>query len=115
MDFKKLAENIGLDEEDFLEIVDLFLETTPSDLSKLESAADDGHFQEVAERAHSIKGACISLGFQEMYAMARDIEMNARKDVLEGAKETVQSLKEQFAQIEEAVKSHTKSLLDNGG
>jgi HPt (histidine-containing phosphotransfer) domain-containing protein len=78
MDFKKLAEDIGLDEDDFLEIVDLFIETTPSDLSRLESATDEGHVQNVIETAHSIKGASGNLGFQDMYTMARDIEMNAR-------------------------------------
>lgn len=31
--------------------------------------------------------------------MARKIEMNARKNILEGAKEIIQSLKEQFTQI----------------
>jgi HPt (histidine-containing phosphotransfer) domain-containing protein len=115
MDFKKLAEDIGLDEDDFLEIVDLFIESTPSDLSRLESAADEGHAQSVVETAHSIKGASGNLGFQDMYHMARDIEMNAREDVLEGAKETIRSLKEQFSQIEKAVRSLTKSPPENGG
>jgi HPt (histidine-containing phosphotransfer) domain-containing protein len=115
MDFKKLAENIGLDLDDFLEIVDLFLETTPSDLNKLESAADDGQVQNVVETAHSIKGASGNIGFQEMYNAARDIELNARKDVLEGIKETIQLLKEQFSEIEKAVKSLTNSSLENNG
>ena len=115
MNFKKLAEDLGLEEDDFLEIVDLFIETTPSDLSKLESAADEGHVQNVVETAHSIKGASGNLGFRDMYDMAREIEMNAQKEILEGAKEAIQLLKEQFTQIEKAVRSHTTPPPDNSG
>jgi HPt (histidine-containing phosphotransfer) domain-containing protein len=105
MNFSELAENIGLEEDEFLELVKLFVTTTASDLNKLQSAIDERNMKEVIEVAHSIKGASGNLGFQEMYDLTQGIEMNARKNSLDGAWEALKSLKEKFSQIENDLKS----------
>lgn len=84
VDFKDMAANLGLQENEFLEFVDLFLETTYSDLKALHSAFLKGDLEGVLETAHSIKGAAVNLGFHKIYEVARDVEMRARNSCLEG-------------------------------
>lgn len=38
MEIRKLAENLGLDVEDFSEILEIYMETTSSDLEELKEA-----------------------------------------------------------------------------
>jgi len=94
MNFEKLAENSGLEKDEFLELVGLFVETGFSDLRKLQSAIDEENSEEVVKAAHSIKGAAGSLGFREIYEVVKGIEMKARHNSLDGAGEAVRSLKE---------------------
>jgi HPt (histidine-containing phosphotransfer) domain-containing protein len=102
--FKELAENLGLEEEEFLELVELFIETSASDIDRLESAIDEENAQEVAETAHSIKGASGNLGFREAQEAAKEIEEKARNERLEGITESVQVLKKKLDLIAELVR-----------
>ena len=102
MNFKELAVNLGLEEGEFLEITELFLETTASDFSKLQSAIDEENVQKVVETAHSIKGALGNLGFMEAYDVAKEIEEGARNGHhLKGITESAQALKKKLDIIAE--------------
>ena len=105
MDFKKMGEDIGLDEDEFLEITELYLETSHSDLNKLLASIKEGDIAEVVERAHSLKGASGNMGFVEVYEIAREIEMNARNNVLEGTEEAISTIREQLDFITEQIKT----------
>ena len=96
MNFKELAENLGLEEEEFLELIELFVETSMSDLKDLQSATESGHAENAAKAAHSIKGAAANLGLSEISEVAREIEENARNGQLGGATEYAQKLQEQL-------------------
>jgi HPt (histidine-containing phosphotransfer) domain-containing protein len=93
MNFKELAENIGLEEEEYLELIELFIETGISDLDKLQSAIEEGNPEKAANAAHSIKGASSNLGLMELYEVARKIEKQTRNDRLEGIAQSAQELK----------------------
>jgi HPt (histidine-containing phosphotransfer) domain-containing protein len=99
MNFRELALNTGLEEDEFLKLSELFIEVSSSDLKKLQRAIDIGDSQGAAEAAHSIKGASGNLGFEEIYKVAMGIELNARQNILEGATEAVKSLQEKLDQI----------------
>ena len=104
MQLKDLASDLDLEEEDFVELVEMFLEVSASDLAKLESALSSGASEQVMEAAHSIKGAASGLGFTEAQALAAKIETNARKHVLEGSLEDANAIKGSLATITEALK-----------
>ena len=99
LNFKDQAAYLGLEEEEFQEMIDLFVETCSSDLERLTSAIEKRSFQEVIEASHSIKGASGNLGFVDMYDVAKRVESNARNDILEGAMEAVGELQEKLTQI----------------
>ena len=93
MDFKESRENLGMEEDEFQEIAELFLETSSADFGKLCSAIDKGDARLIVEAAHSIKGAAGNLGFQEVYETAKEIEEKAGNDRLEGIAEHARVLK----------------------
>ena len=96
MNYKELVENLGLEKNQFMGLVELFIETGLSDLSKLKDAIDANNVLQVVETAHSIKGAAGDLGFMEIFEIAEDVEMKARDNSLDGASEAVELIKEKF-------------------
>jgi len=106
MNVKELSENLGLEEDEFLDLVELFVETSASNLTDLAKALETGNAEEVVKASHSLKGAAGNLGFQEIYERAKFIETNARQEILEGSKEAVTSLREKLTLIEEDLKKN---------
>ena len=100
-----MAEDIGLDEDEFLEMTELYLETSNSDLSKLQAAVKEKHMEEIVERAHSLKGASGNMGFMEIYEVAKEIELNARDQIIEGIDEAIATIKEQLDFLSDQVKA----------
>lgn len=96
MDIGELAGKLGLDEKEFLDLVEVFVEKSKSDLSDLQSAFDKGDIEQVVEAAHSMKGAAGNLGFREIFEIANWIERDARQNIMEGAPKAVQLIKEKI-------------------
>ncbi|MFH1931094.1 MAG: Hpt domain-containing protein [Pseudomonadota bacterium] len=84
MKAKKLAENLGLEEEKFAELFGLYKETASSDLKELKFAISAGDAEKAHEKAHSIKGASGNLGLDELYETAKAIDDRARANSLDG-------------------------------
>jgi HPt (histidine-containing phosphotransfer) domain-containing protein len=99
MNFRELAENLGIEEELYLELIELFIQTGTSDLDKVQSAVEEGNAEKAANAAHSIKGAASNLGLMEVYGVAKKIEKQTRNDRLEGIAESAQALKEKLNEI----------------
>ena len=103
MDFSIPAERLGLDVDEFIELVELFLETGADDLSGLESAAADNDIQAVVERSHSIKGASGNLGLNDIFETAKDIEARARSNSLESIDSSISDIKQYLENIKNAL------------
>ena len=96
MELKNLAEKLGLDEEDIIELFELYVETTASDLAELKGAHEAKDSPLVHAKAHSIKGASGNLGLDEIYHLAKEIDDRARVNSLDGLKEMIQILEEKY-------------------
>ncbi|MEA1866619.1 MAG: Hpt domain-containing protein [Thermodesulfobacteriota bacterium] len=101
MNFKELAENLGLEEGEYLELIDLFVDVGKTDLDKLQSGIDDGNPEDVAKSAHSLKGTSGNLGLMEFSEIAKEIEEKGRNNQLEGTAEATQALRERLKAIAE--------------
>jgi HPt (histidine-containing phosphotransfer) domain-containing protein len=99
MNFKALAENLGLEEDEYRELVELFLETGRADYQKIESGLANRDADQVIRSAHTIKGAAGNLGFTEISDLAKVIEENADNNTLEGLDQAVSSLRSHFESI----------------
>ncbi len=101
MELEKLAERLGLDVEDIRELLELYVETTTSDLAELKEAIEAKDARLVHEKAHSIKGSSGNLGLDEMYELAKEIDDRARGNSLDGLNEMIQALEEKFNSLVE--------------
>jgi len=101
MNFKELVENVGVEEEEYLELIELFIETGMSDLDTLYSAIKEKNAEKAANAAHSLKGAASNLGLIELYEAAMKIEEGILNNRLEETAEDVQVLKEKLDIIAE--------------
>jgi HPt (histidine-containing phosphotransfer) domain-containing protein len=108
MDIIGLSERLGLEKDEFLELVELFLETGTTDLGQLEMAVKKENVEDVVKSSHSIKGASGNLGFTEIFEVAKDVELNARQNRLDGANEAVGIIKKHLDRIAEEL--HTESV-----
>jgi len=96
MDLNELTERLGLDVEDIRELLELYVETTTSDLAQLKGAIETKDDELAHAKAHSIKGASGNLGLDEMYELAKEIDDRARVNSLDGLEKMVQVFQKKF-------------------
>ena len=108
MNFRGLAEQLEMEESELLEIIELFLETSASDLGKIQSAVEEEDAQKAVHAAHSIKGAAANLRLTAIFELAQRMEKEARENRLDGAIGAVQAIQENLDQIDESLKRETQ-------
>ncbi len=99
MDIKAAAEGLGLEEDEFGEIVELFLDTAKSDIDKLKEGFESGDAEKAANAAHSLKGASGTLGFMEISEIAKKAEEDAKNNDIDKLGESVKKLNAFFEQL----------------
>ncbi|MDY6852474.1 MAG: Hpt domain-containing protein [Thermodesulfobacteriota bacterium] len=104
MNIKKLAGDLELEEDEYLELLELFIETARADLEALEAAIEEGNADKAAKIAHTLKGASGSLGLMEFFEIVKDIEEKGRDNHLKGTRDSAQTLKLRLDEIVRAVK-----------
>lgn len=103
MDFKKYAENLGLEEEDFKELTALFVETTKADIEKLNNAIESKNFKQAEEASHSIKGASGNLGFMDIWKAASICEKASENQNIDDLCEQTKEIDAMLSIIAQAV------------
>lgn len=88
-----MADNLGLEEGECIELLELFVETTASNLDRLQNGLAAGDSSQVSEAAHTIKGSSANLGLMEIAEAAKGIEERARQNSLEGAADAAESIR----------------------
>ena len=102
MDFQELASRLGIDEEDFMELVELFVTTTRSDIEKIKKGFNENDCTTAAAASHSIKGAAGNLGFDEMFELSKRMEMQAKSGSLDGFEDFIADLEAQVDALPDA-------------
>ena len=99
MNFRKLSKNLGLEEEEYIELFELFIETGMEDLNKLWFAIDIASTEKVVRIAHSLKGASLNLGLNEFQEIAEAIGKTARDGQLEKTAQLAKTLQEKLDNV----------------
>ncbi len=100
MNIVQLASDLELDEEEYRSILDLFVETSRTDLAAIKTAVARGDATAAGRAAHSLKGAAANLGLSDLSSTAHEIEEKSRESRLHETRETVLSLEEHLAAVE---------------
>ncbi len=99
MDFKDLASRLGLDEEDFVELAELFVTTTLSDIDKIKKGIAENNTADAAAASHSIKGAAGNLGFNDIFELTKKMEAQAKEGDLNGFDTYISDIEEKLKAI----------------
>ena len=89
------------DEELLQELVDIFKDSSSSDLEKLQQSIANGDAAMTRAHAHSIKGAAASLGIDGIRELAELMESDARDGSLTAAVELLPQLEKLLAMLQE--------------
>ena len=77
LNFDEMAGAIGLKAKHMPMLIGSFLEESNSIMDALEDAIKENDFTQIKAHAHSIKGSAGNLKFDEIYEMAREMELSA--------------------------------------
>ena len=88
-----------LDDDTIRELIDIFIDTTTSELSALRFAVTCRNTQKVSEIAHSIKGAAANMGFEDIYMAARSLEQRAHHKNLAGTNHLISIMNKELGRI----------------
>lgn len=107
MDLKEQAETLGLEEDDYIELLNLFIESGCSDLEKLEAAIMEKDAEKAHEASHSFKGSSGSLGLERLFHLAKTIDEKDQQGKLEGMDEIVKELRQEYELLASVVGKHS--------
>ena len=96
MNFKELGEKIGLDEEEYIEMIELFVESGGEDLQKLEAAIKEADAEKAHEASHSIKGSSGSLMLNTIYEISKSMDDILRTGKLDNVEEMLNKLRSEY-------------------
>jgi histidine phosphotransfer protein HptB len=103
MNFQELADNLGLEVDEYRELIELFIDTGAADFKKIQDGLTGHDSDMVMRSAHTIKGAAGNLGLMDVSETARIIEEKATGNQLDSLGDAMQTLKSQFEAIENFV------------
>ena len=83
MDLKALSKSLGVEEKEYKTLIELFIETSMSDLEKLQSSIETANAEEAATIVHSLKGAALNLDLMEICEIAKKMEITVNDGQLE--------------------------------
>lgn len=81
---KTITEELGLDQEQYLEILTGFIEEKKKDMEDLESALAQKDIESISRLAHKIKGSALNLRLDSVGKPAANIERAAKEGDLSG-------------------------------
>jgi len=80
VNFDEMAKLIGLKPKHIPMLIGSFLEESVAILKDLEDAIGEKDFSAIRANAHSIKGSAGNLKFNEIYEMAKEMELSAAEN-----------------------------------
>lgn len=99
LEIDSLAETVGLEPDEYLELLELYLEVTPSELNKARQALSCADAEELARAAHSVKGSSGNLRLMALRDRAQELEEASRARDLARAKDSLELLHQGFEEI----------------
>jgi len=92
-------------QDDFYEIVQIYIKSSNSILEQMEQACNSADHQEVQRLAHSIKSSSANLGVIKLSSLAADLENQILKNDFSNIKEKIDELQKLFTLSEPTLKS----------
>ncbi len=88
-------------EEGLDELLDEYLNDTPSQLAKLREAVEAGNTDTIAMVAHTLKGSSGNLGIHAVYLLCQDLEQEAKTGNVSDGAASLATIEEAFSLAKE--------------
>ena len=99
MNLEELSSNLGIEKEDYIELLELLVGTGTQDINTLKEAVLANDANRAAKAAHSLKGAAANLGLTDLSEMAKQAEMQAKQGILQGLEEKINALEAKLNEV----------------
>jgi HPt (histidine-containing phosphotransfer) domain-containing protein len=93
-------------------LLDKFCQRAPGDLERIAASIAAGNVQEAAKCAHAFKGAAGNLSAERLYALAAEVEAQARGREVGLAEQTLERLRAELERCLDAVPTVGARLAD---
>ncbi len=104
MIIKKLADRLGLERKEMLELLQLYTETAGKDIETLKTALKTKNTTLAHEKAHAIKGASGNMGLQTIYELAMEIDDRVQSNSLDGLEDIWKDLYREYQNLVNTIK-----------
>jgi HPt (histidine-containing phosphotransfer) domain-containing protein len=102
MNFKEIGESIGLNKEEYLEMLEIFFESGGEDLKNLETAIKESDAEKAHRASHSIKGSSGSLMLDPIHEIAKSMDDILRTGKFDNVEELLSRLRFEYETIKRA-------------
>ena len=99
----QMAESLGLEEHELIEMLQLFLKSSRSDLNRLRAALQQQALPRALEATHSLKGVAINFGFQSMHQCCARLELNLQGGDWKPGLELTEEIASEFRRLAEVL------------
>jgi HPt (histidine-containing phosphotransfer) domain-containing protein len=103
MDFMRLAGKLGLEKDEYIELLELFIETSSADIINLENAVKTRNEDETKKASHSLKGSSASLGLTDIAEIVKLIEKSAKKNSIQDGMQLIATIKKKIDNIKHLI------------
>ena len=91
------------------EVGGLFIEHSPEKVKAILQAVETGDAKGLQVAAHSLKSSSAYVGAMRLSAMSKELEMMGRSNVMDGAKEKAEMLKDEHMRVMTALDAEIKA------
>ncbi|RNC84540.1 MAG: Hpt domain-containing protein [Balneola sp.] len=111
LDLSYLEDITGGDAEVIQEMLILFIEDIPQQISEIKEAIQGNNLEEMASHAHKLKPTLQYVGLSEAYEIVKNLEQIGKSgEGKENVKELFQKLERNSEEFMPVLKSHASSL-----
>ena len=96
---KELAAKIDFDLEDFIPLIELFLDTTDLNLNAINAAAKGADNEIISFNIHNIKGASLNLGLEKISVITEQMSLLNNKGSFADIEKRVEECKVELIEL----------------
>ncbi len=101
--FKESAESIGLDLDEYMEILNEFVLSALSDIQKLYKSIENKDYSSLAYAAHSLKGSAGNMNLRDIQGWALEAEDLGKSSKMDGLEVLVKRIEKSIYSLKENI------------
>ncbi len=86
-------------EDDFIEIIDLYLNNVPSQIQNIKDSAEKKDTDAISRTAHNLKSTSGNIGAKRVFNLCKALEEDGRKGKIGGCLESIKAIEAEFGRV----------------